>query len=250
MAIVAQMALCALLIALAPSPGWVVAAVVLGFLLGVPLGLGITQALPALAFPTMGLLALAGIASAFIVDVPLWGRVVNPHQADSIPMGFNIAGYAAPGWRINESLALEERISSGRGNKSYGSRRMAPLVGGDWTAERPVEIWVAGEIRDSGRILPSHPKFWAEPDGEFVRLVGKDVSGAQLAAGRAAQKFGLQTAEEPLVVMRVPSVSHAMTSQYGALLWAARYPFIAWVVLTSFAAAIIGLRERSVRALV
>jgi hypothetical protein len=137
-AIVSQMALCALLIALAPSPGWVIAAVVLGFLLGVPLGLGITQALPALTFLTMGLLALTGIASAFVIDAPLWGRVVNLHQTGTIPMGLSIAGYAAPGWRIDESAALEERISSGRGNKSYGSRRMAPLVGGNWTPERPV----------------------------------------------------------------------------------------------------------------
>jgi hypothetical protein len=41
-----------------------------------------------------------------------------------------------------------------------------------------------------------------------------------------------------------------MTDQYWALLWAARYPFIAWIVLMGFAAAIVGWRGRSVRALV
>jgi hypothetical protein len=39
-----------------------------------------------------------------------------------------------------------------------------------------------------------------------------------------------------------------MTNQCWALLWAARYPFIAWIVLVSIAAAIIGWRGRSVRA--
>ena len=244
-AIVSQMALCALLIALAPSSGWIVAAVGLGFLLGVPLGIGTMQALPALTFPIIGLLALTGIAPAFVVDVPLWGRVVNLQQVSGIEAGSNIAGFVASGWRIDESAALEERISAGRGNKSYGSRRMAPLVDGGWTPERPVEIWVAGETRDSGRILPSHPKFWSEPNGEFVRLVGKDVSGAQLAAGRAAQKFGLRTAEEPLIVMRVPSISAALANQYWALLRAARFPFAAWIVLVGIAAAIMTITGRA-----
>jgi hypothetical protein len=249
-AIVSQMALGALLIALAPSPEWVIAAVVFSFLLGVPLGIAITRALPALTFPAMGLLALTGIAPAFVIDAPLWGRTADLSAVGSAQAGANIAGFVASGWRIDESAALEERVSYGRGNKSRGSRRMAPLVGADWTPDRPVDIWVAGEIRDSGRILPSHPKFWPEPNGEFVRLVGKDVSGAQLAAGRAAQKFSLQIPEEPVIVMRVPSVSGALASQHWALLRAARFPFTAWLILVGIAAAIIGWRERSVRATV
>jgi hypothetical protein len=80
-----------------------------------------------------------------------------------------------------------------------------------------VEVWVSGEIRDSGRIRPSHPQFWKEAGGEFIRLAGNDVSEAQLAAGRAAQKFGLHTALEPLIVMRVPSVEQALVNQYWAL---------------------------------
>ena len=62
------------------------------------------------------------------------------------------------------------------------------------------------------------PKFWTEPGGEFVRLVGKDVSGAQLQANRAAKKLGLLTAEEPLIVMRVDLVAEAVTNQYWALI--------------------------------
>ena len=89
-----------------------------------------------------------------------------------------------------------------------------------------------------------HPKFWAEPGGEFVRLVGQEISGAHLAAGRAAEKFKLTTAEEPLIVMRVPSVAQAITAQYGALLWAARWPFGGWAFLILAAATVIQLRGR------
>jgi len=241
-AIIAQLALCALLIALAPSPEWVIAAVVLGFLLGVPLGIGITRALPGLTFPTMGLLALTGIAPAFVVDVPLWGRVANLSEIGSVQGSRNIAGYSAPGWRIDHAAALEERLSAGRGNKSYGSRRIAPLVAADWTPEQPVEIWVAAETRDSGRILPWHPKLWSERNGEFIRLVGRDVSGAQLQAGRAAQKFGLHTAAEPVIVMRVYSVSETMAGERWALLRAARFPFTAWILLMGLTAAVTAWR--------
>ena len=114
-AIVIQMALCALLIALAPSPEWIVAAVAFSFLLGVPLGVGVTRALHGLTFPTIGLLALSGIASAFVIDVPLWGRVVELNAEAGAQVDPGAAGYVAPGWRIDESAALEERISSGRG---------------------------------------------------------------------------------------------------------------------------------------
>jgi len=241
-AIIAQLALGALLIALAPSPEWVIAAVVLSFLLGVPLGIGITRALPGLTFPAMGLLALTGIAPAFVVDAPLWGRVADLNEIGSIQGSPNIAGYSAPGWRIDQAAALEERVSAGRGNKSYGSRRVAPLVAADWTPERPVEIWVAAETRDSGRMLPWHPKLWSERNGEFIRLVGRDVSGAQLQAGRAAQKFGLHTAAEPVIVMRVPSVAETVTAERLALLRAARVPFAAWILLMGLTAAVLAWR--------
>jgi hypothetical protein len=69
-------------------------------------------------------------------------------------------------------------------------------------------------------------------------------SGARLAAGRAAEKFKLTTGEEPLIVMRVPSVTGAITAQYWALARAARWPFGAWALLNVLAAAVIEWRHR------
>jgi hypothetical protein len=173
--------------------------------------------------------------------------VLNLRLVDNIPADAAVAGYTAPGWRIDQSRSLQERLSRGRDNRSHGDRILAPLVGEDWTPAHPVEVWVMGEIRDSGRVLPSHPKFWIEPGGEFVRLIGTDVSGAQLQANRAAKKFGLLTAEEPLIVMRVDSVSEAVTNQYWALLRAAKFPLAAWTLLIALAAAVLWWRERPAR---
>jgi hypothetical protein len=246
-AIAVQLTLGTLLMTLAPSAEVLVFGIAGLFLFGVPLGIVVSRAMPALTFPAMGLLALTGVGPSFVVDVPLWGRVVNLRMVDNIPADLSVAGYTAPGWRIDGSRSLQERLSAGRGNKSYGDRKIAPLTGDGWTPAHPVEDWVAGETRDSGRVLPSHPKFWAEPGGEFVRLAGKDVSGAQLQANRAAKKFGLLTAEEPLIVMRVDSVAQAVTNQYWALLRAARFPLAAWGVLIGLAAAILMWRDRPAR---
>jgi hypothetical protein len=246
-AIAVQMTLGSLLLALAPSAEVLVFGVAGLFLFGVVLGIVVSRAMPALTFPAMGLLALTGVGPSFVVDVPLAGRVVNLRLTDNIPAGTTVAGYTAPGWRIDDGRSLQERLSRGRGNRSHGDRRLAPLVGDGWTPAHPVEVWVMGEIRDSGRVLPSHPKFWTEPGGEFVRLVGTDVSGAQLQANRAANKFGLLTAEEPLIVMRVDSVAGAVTNQYWALIRAARFPLIGWTILIGLAWAIIKWRERPTR---
>jgi hypothetical protein len=243
-AIAGQIVIGALMMALAPSPEWVVAGVVVSFLLGVPLGILLTRALPALAFPAMGVFALTGLVPAFVIDVPLWGSVVDLRQVNAVPIATGIAGYVAPGWHIDTSRASQERLTASRGSRGYGFRRIAPLVGKGWTPEHPVGIWVSGETRDSGRVLPWHPQFWSEPGGEFVRLVGKNVSGAQLAAKRAAEKFGLLTDEEPVVVMRVPSVAAALTDQHWALVRAARFPFAAWALLIGLAAAICQWRNR------
>lgn len=234
----------ALLISIAPSPGWVIAVVAGSFLLGAVFGVAVSQWVRSLAFPAMGLMALSSILPAFIVDVPFWGRIVDVRQVEPIPSDVSVAGYIAPGWRIDTSRALDERLSAGRGNKSYGTRRIAPLVDERWTPKAPVAIWVAGETRDSGRVLLSHPKFWTEPGGDYVRLVGKDLSGAQLAAGRAAEKFGLIAAPEPLIVMRMPSFENARANQTGALLRAARFPFAGWTILIGVAALIMLWRGR------
>jgi hypothetical protein len=246
-AVAVQMALGTLLLALARSAEWVVFGIAGIFLFGVVLGIAVTRAMPGLTFPAMGLLALTGVGPAFVIDVPLGGRVVNLRLTDSIPADASVAGYTASGWRIDQSRTLQERLSSGRGNKSYGDRRLAPLTGDGWTPAHPVEVWVAGEMRDSGRVLPSHPKFWNETGGEFVRLVGNGVSGAQLQANRAAKKYGLLTAEEPLIVMRVDSVTQAVTNQYWALLRAAKFPLAAWMLLIALTAAILWWRERPAR---
>jgi hypothetical protein len=246
-AIAVQMTLCTLLLALAPSAEWVVFGIAGLFLFGAVLGIAVTRAMPGLTFPAMGLLALTGVGPSFVVDVPLAGRIVNLRMVDNIPADLSVAGYTAPGWRIDQSRSLQERLSGGRGNKSHGDRRLAPLVGDGWTPAHPVEVWVMGEIRDSGRVLKSHPKFWTEPGGEFVRLVGTDVSGAQLQANRAAKKYGLLTAEEPLIVMRVDSVAGAVINQHWALLRAARFPLAAWSILIGLAWAILWWRERPAR---
>jgi hypothetical protein len=237
-AIVFQITLASLLITFAPPVPWLAA----GFLMGVPLGAWITRPLRGLAFPAIGLMALTGIAPAFVIDVPLWGRVVNLQDAHDVPMDAGISGYQAPGWRIDMERASDERLTVRRG-RGYGTRRLAPLVRRDWTPDHPVDVWVSGETRDSGRTLPSHPQFWKEPGGEFIRLVGNDVSMAQLAAGRAAQKFGLQTAPEPLVVTRVASVDRALADQHWALVRAMCFPLALWTLFIAIAAAVLKSRD-------
>lgn len=214
------------------------------FLLGLPLGIAVTRAFPALMFPAVAILALAGTTSAFVVDTPLRGKVLNLRRVDDIPSGASVAGYVAPGWFIETNYAWEERVRYGRGNPSRGSIRVAPLVGDNWTPKHPVEVWVAGEIRDSGRIPPSHPKFWSEPGGEYVRYVGVDLSRRQIIAVNAARSHGLVTASEPLIVWRAPSVAQAVADQYGALAGAARFPIVAWALCVGAAACFVKWRDR------
>jgi hypothetical protein len=235
-AIVGQIALGALLVTFASPVPWLA----VGFLMGVPLGAWITRFLRGLAVPAMALLALTGIAPVFVIDVPLWGRVVNLEDVHDIPT--DVAGYVAPGWRIDLERTSDERLTAGRG-EAYGYRRLAPLVSDDWTPTNPVEVWVSGEIRDSGRILPSHPQFWREAGGEFIRLVGNDSSVAKLAAIRAAQKFGLHTALDPMIVMRVLSVERALVNQYWALARAICFPLAVWTLFIGTAAAVLKWRD-------
>lgn len=242
-AILFQFTLGAAIVAFTQNAVWIAAA----FFIGAFLGVLITQKASGLAFPAMGLLAATGVGPAFVVDVPLWGEIVNLRQVDDIPAGPSVSGYSAPGWRIDETRALQERLVAGRGNKSYGDRRIAPLVGDGWTPEHQVEVWVAGEIRDSRRVLPTHPRFWSEPDGEYARLVGVSVSGAQLQALRAARKYGLRTAEEPLIVTRRTSIAQAIRDQYLALAWALRWPFGAWIVIVGAGAALQQTRNKPKR---
>jgi hypothetical protein len=235
----------ALILSLGGSAMVVVGAVVAGFFLGVGLGLWAVRRMPGLQFPAMGVLALTGAAAAFVVDVPFFGEVRELRASEPAVTGMTVAGYTAPGWSIDRTRARDERLSGGRGNERYGTRRIAPLVPQGWTPTQPVDVWVKGEIRDSGRVLPSHPKFWGEPGGEFVRLVGNDLSGAQLQAGRTAAEHGLSTADEPVIVMRVESVETAIGQQMRALLGAARFPLLAWTLMLGLAAAVAAWRNRS-----
>jgi hypothetical protein len=87
---------------------------------------------------------------------------------------------------------------------------------------------VAGEVRDSGRVLASHPQFWNEPGGEYVRLVGIAASGTQIIARDAARKFGLKTSDQPLIVTRARSVAGARADQYQAIARTAVAPLLGW----------------------
>lgn len=230
-AILLQFALGAALVAFPREPFWIAGV----FLLGVPLGLMATRMARGLAFPAICLFALTGVAPVFVVKIPLFGRVQNLRQVDDIPSGASIAGYVAPHWRIDEARGTQESLTASRG-KAYGLRRIAPLVGDGWTPAHPVEVWVVGEIRDSGRVLPWHPKFWRAPGGEYVRLVGAEISGAQRQAQRAAAAFKLTTTEDPLLVMRVDSVAQAMRDQYASLARTLVFPLGAWAALIGLAA--------------
>ena len=56
-----QLAIGTLTMALGLRRNGMIGGVALGFLLGVPLGIGVTQPLPALAFPAIGLFALTSV---------------------------------------------------------------------------------------------------------------------------------------------------------------------------------------------
>jgi hypothetical protein len=238
-AILFQFALGATLAAFTQEPYWIAGA----FLLGVPLGILVTRPARALGFPAICVFALTAVTPSFIVDVPLWGRVVDLRQVDDIPADSGVAGYVAPGWRIDIERAMQERLTASRG-KAYGFRRLAPLVGDGWTPAHPVEVWVMGETRDSGRVPPAHPKFWQEPGGEFVRLVGMTISGARLQALRAAEKAGLRTTPEPLIVMRRDTVAQALDHQYLFLAKALCWPLGFWAAIVGAAAAYCRMRGR------
>lgn len=215
------------------------------FLLGVPLGLYATRTARALGFPAIGLIALTGVLPLFLVDTPLFGRVVNLRQVDDIPADIGVAGYVAPGWRIDSEHSTRENLTAGRGNRHYGFRSVAPLVGDGWTPAHPVEVWVMGETRDSGRTPPIHPKFWTEPGGEYARLVGASVSNVHLQIQRAAQEFGLKTAAEPLIVTRRDTIREAMIAQYVSLARGLVWPLGLWAAMFGIAVAWRNYRARS-----
>jgi len=217
-----------------------IAGAVMTFLLGLPLGVAIARRIPGLSIPAVAILCLSGVLGPVqTIETPLAGRTVDLRHGETIPTGAAVAGYAAPGWRVATRYAYDERVSYGRGGKSTGSLRLAPLVEEGWTKAQPVRIWIVGAIRDSGAISSSHPQFWNTPGDEFVRVVGTDLMRKELMAERGAKALGLAADGEPLIVMRAPSVSGAIAEQYAALcLWALR-PIGAWA-LTLLIAAILG----------
>lgn len=214
------------------------------FLLGVPLGIYATRTARVLGFPAICLFALTGALPVFLVDTPLFGRVVNLRQVDDIPADYRVAGYIAPGWRIDADHSTRENLTAGRDNRHYGFRTIAPLVGDGWTPAHPVEVWVMGETRDSGRSPPIHPKFWTEPAGEYVRLVGAHLSNVQLQAQRAAQEFGLHTAQEPVIVTRRSAIKEAIVAQYVSLTRGLCWPLGLWAAMIGIAAAYRNYRAR------
>ena len=70
--------------------------------------------------------------------------------------------------------------------QEFGTRRLAPLAGDGWRPELPVESGSRAKSGIPDALSPSHPQFWNEPGGEYVRFVGVAVSGAQIVARDAA----------------------------------------------------------------
>ena len=177
------MTLGTLLLGLAPSPDWVVFGIAAIFLFGVPLGIAVARPIPALTFPAMGLLALTGVGPAFVVDVPLAGRVVNLRLVDSIPAGARCRGLhrarlahrrqprlAGAPLRRTRQQELRRPQGSRRSSATAGRPRIRSRCG---SREKPA---------NSGRVLPSHPKFWAEARRR-VRAPGRQGRLGRATAG-------------------------------------------------------------------
>lgn len=160
------------------------------------------------------------------------GGIVALTDAEGVPAGREIAGYAAPGWRIDLTHKAESRIVVRHG--SAGVRTLAPLVGPEWKGKSPIEIWVVGYAYNSGKIGPYHPVHWSEP-GEFVRVVGSDLREAQGAALDAAEAQGLKTIAAPIVVVRADNAFEAQRAQANKLI-AILAAILALWLLASYAA--------------
>lgn len=208
------------------------------FILGMPLGIAVTRSRSELTYPAMGFLALIVLVPAMRIDIPLSGKVIDRLRVDDMTSALNAAGFIASDWRIATEYSIEENMTAGRSNSSYGQRRIAPLVDSGWTPDRPIEVWVVAESLNSGETLPWHPTQWSTFNAEYVRRAGCRVSGSQLGAKRAATKYNLKSVPNPLIVLKVPSVVQAQLRQYKLLALSCLMASAIWALMIAFVAVV------------
>jgi hypothetical protein len=162
----------------------------------------------AAAVPILVLCALTAGAVGIWTDALPIGHIVNLSGLSTAPANLDVAGYVAPGWRIETTRGAESRLTGRRG-RTVGTRTVAPLVGPTWSPKDPISVWVAGYAYPSNKVGPYHPAHWTRP-GEYQRLVGADLGQAKDASDRAAVAQDLVNAANPVVVMRVDDAHQAM----------------------------------------
>jgi hypothetical protein len=182
------------------------------FLLSVPFAVVMGRLNGFAAFPALLIAAALVGASGLTVSVPLFGAVAPLGAGAPIPADIGTAGYAASGWTIDTTHTTTTPWTSRR--ETIGVRVFAPLVAPGWTPRDAVDVWVEAYQPKSGKIGAWHPQFWRQEGGEFIRLVGADLSSSTIDAKQAATKLGLQTVAAPMIVMRTDSVRAAMVDQF------------------------------------
>jgi hypothetical protein len=193
----------------------------LGFEIAAPFLAGLAPAVifsrrcPAAAAAILFITALPIMGIVWLTDVAPIGRIVALADAASVPTDRDVAGYQAPGWRIDTAHKEESQIHVRRGG--VGVRTVAPLLAPASAPHDPVALWVVGYAYHSGKIGPRHPAHWTEP-GEFARLVGADLGEAQDAALHAAAAQGLATAPAPIMVVRVDDALASERAQAATLI--------------------------------
>jgi hypothetical protein len=185
--------------------------IVLPFLGGLVPAALLARRCNAATLPILLLCAAAAGCVGLWTDIAPFGRIVDLSDATQAPAAFDVAGYVAPGWRIETAHAAESPLTGRRG-KRIGTRTIAPLVGPAWTPKDPVYVWIAGYSYPSNKIGPRHPAHWSQP-GEYPRLVGMDSDEAQDAAFAAAKAQGLVSAPNAVIVMYADDVRAAMFAQ-------------------------------------
>lgn len=185
--------------------------IVLPFLGGLIPAAMLARRCNAATLPILLLCAVAAGSVGLWTDIAPIGRIVDLSTVAEASAAFDVAGYVAPGWRIDTAHAAESRLTGRRG-RTLGTRTIAPLVGPAWTPKDPVSVWIAGYSTPSNKIGPRHPAHWAQP-GEYPRLVGMDIDQAQDAALAAAKAQGLVSAPNAAIVMYADDVRAAMFAQ-------------------------------------
>jgi hypothetical protein len=218
----------------------------LGLWLGVPFLAGLlpafifSQRCPAASAPILFITALAPMGVVWQTEVAPLGEIIELASPANIPAGLPVAGYRAPGWRIDAARAQTSDIRARHG--SAGDRTVAPLLPPDAKPDDPVALWVVGYAYKSGKIGLWHPAHWPEP-GEFARVVGNDLWAAQETALSAAKAQGLRTGAAPIIVVRVDSALGAENAQRNTLVAIVGAVLALWLI-ASFASVRLEARAR------